>query len=297
MTCSARPGDVYLLCSDGLTTMVKDDRIAELLAGARPPRRGWSGGCRRGQPGRRARQHHRRRLPPRGRRPTSLRPTIRRDARSARAPRRPASPPSDRRPRRSRRAPRRRRHERRRSHRPRRTLAHRRPQGPRRAPRRSSGSASAAYFGRAADLLPRHRRGRPRHPLSRTSLRPAARRRALLRGLFDPGPGIVGAGRPPRLRHQPRAAQSATTPSRCSTTSRPRREPTRRRRPPAARAGTGPEAVGNTGGNQARRQRGNTGGGGSKPGGGTKPSGNGSNDNQNRRTTAIVTTATPTAIR
>jgi PPM family protein phosphatase len=32
MTQSARPGDVYLLCSDGLTTMVREDRIAEILA-------------------------------------------------------------------------------------------------------------------------------------------------------------------------------------------------------------------------------------------------------------------------
>jgi serine/threonine protein phosphatase PrpC len=30
-TISSRPGDVFLLCSDGLTTMVKDARIAELL--------------------------------------------------------------------------------------------------------------------------------------------------------------------------------------------------------------------------------------------------------------------------
>ena len=32
MTYRARPGDVYVLCSDGLTTMVKDERIREILA-------------------------------------------------------------------------------------------------------------------------------------------------------------------------------------------------------------------------------------------------------------------------
>jgi hypothetical protein len=32
MTHSARPGDVYLLCSDGLTSMIKEERIAEILA-------------------------------------------------------------------------------------------------------------------------------------------------------------------------------------------------------------------------------------------------------------------------
>src|SRR5437762_3588299 len=31
MTYRARPDDVYLLCSDGLTTMVKEERIAEVL--------------------------------------------------------------------------------------------------------------------------------------------------------------------------------------------------------------------------------------------------------------------------
>jgi PPM family protein phosphatase len=31
MTYRARPGDVYLLCSDGLTTMIKEDRIAAIL--------------------------------------------------------------------------------------------------------------------------------------------------------------------------------------------------------------------------------------------------------------------------
>jgi protein phosphatase len=34
MTYHARPGDVYLLCSDGLTTMVREDRIAATLAAA-----------------------------------------------------------------------------------------------------------------------------------------------------------------------------------------------------------------------------------------------------------------------
>jgi serine/threonine protein phosphatase PrpC len=34
LTFSARPGDVFLLCSDGLTTMIKDPRIAEILAEA-----------------------------------------------------------------------------------------------------------------------------------------------------------------------------------------------------------------------------------------------------------------------
>ncbi|HUA74876.1 MAG TPA: PP2C family serine/threonine-protein phosphatase, partial [Solirubrobacteraceae bacterium] len=35
---SARDGDVYLLCSDGLTTMVAEDRLAEVLLAHRPLR-------------------------------------------------------------------------------------------------------------------------------------------------------------------------------------------------------------------------------------------------------------------
>jgi protein phosphatase len=34
LTFSARPGDIFLLCSDGLTTMVKDGRITQILAEA-----------------------------------------------------------------------------------------------------------------------------------------------------------------------------------------------------------------------------------------------------------------------
>src|ERR671935_206157 len=34
MTYRARPGDVYLLCSDGLTTMIREDRVAAVLPDA-----------------------------------------------------------------------------------------------------------------------------------------------------------------------------------------------------------------------------------------------------------------------
>jgi protein phosphatase len=66
-TVPAQAGDVFLICSDGLTTMLDDEHIARILARALDGR-GGAGAGRRSQPGRRPRQHHRRRLPARGRR-------------------------------------------------------------------------------------------------------------------------------------------------------------------------------------------------------------------------------------
>ena len=68
MTYRAKPGDVYLLCSDGLTTMVKEDRDRRDAPGLAHPRRGGEQADRRGEPGGRPRQHHRRRIPGRRRR-------------------------------------------------------------------------------------------------------------------------------------------------------------------------------------------------------------------------------------
>ncbi len=65
-TFPVRAGDVVLMCSDGLTSMIGEDQIAavaELGARPRPRRRAAD---RRGQRGRRARQHHRRPVPPGG---------------------------------------------------------------------------------------------------------------------------------------------------------------------------------------------------------------------------------------
>ena len=62
-TVDAEDGDVFVLCSDGLTDMVGDDEIGEVLASRAREPRGSGGGARPpreqgGRPG----QHHRRRL-------------------------------------------------------------------------------------------------------------------------------------------------------------------------------------------------------------------------------------------
>ena len=75
MTYPARSGDVYLICSDGLTTMVPEDGIAAILRARSSLKQAGDGARARGERGRRPRQHHGRPLPARrggrerGRRP------------------------------------------------------------------------------------------------------------------------------------------------------------------------------------------------------------------------------------
>ena len=200
LTVSARPGDVILLTSDGLTTMIKDERIAEILADDRVPRgRGRPPGPR-GERGRRSRQHHRGRLPPGrggGRRGGRGRDPRRPQRRRGRALRRAH-------PRRGRlaRAPRGRSGSRTAAAQ---SLAHRR-QG---AGRSSRGRRDRRrrLAGDAPGLFPRHRRGRPADPLSRPAVRAPARDRPLLRGLLGAGSGCLPARGPARERHRSRAAR------------------------------------------------------------------------------------------
>ena len=66
LTFSARPGDVFLICSDGLTTMIRNERIAEVLESSRNLDEAAASSGGRGQRGRWSRQHHGGRLPGRG---------------------------------------------------------------------------------------------------------------------------------------------------------------------------------------------------------------------------------------
>ena len=248
MTYRAEPGDVYLLCSDGLTTMVKDDRIAETLRESRHPRRGGRAGWSReaneaggrdnitvvafrvddaeapvradddatlvGPGGRGGRAHRRRASRPRPLR--SGRSAAREPAVATRggaaAPRRAQLAAADRQG-------------------PRRGPGHRRPRG-------------GGCVGRAPDLLPRHRLRRPPGPVPRPALRPPARHQPLLRGLRrrrcrSTRSRRIAATAPPTT-----PCASTTTRPRCSRTFRPRpsdapagsRPPRTRARPAAAAA-------------------------------------------------------------
>ena len=64
-TVEARPDDLYLLCSDGLTDMVSADEIFSVAQRQRRPRRGGTRADRGGERRRRRGQHHRRALPDR----------------------------------------------------------------------------------------------------------------------------------------------------------------------------------------------------------------------------------------
>ena len=62
----ARAGDVFMLNSDGLTSMVPEPRVKEIIEARRLARAGRARADRRRQRGRRARQHHRDPVPARG---------------------------------------------------------------------------------------------------------------------------------------------------------------------------------------------------------------------------------------
>ena len=63
LTVEALPGDLFLICSDGLSSMLEDDEIAELVSSVQAGTRGGGGSARtRGECSRRRGQHHRRPL-------------------------------------------------------------------------------------------------------------------------------------------------------------------------------------------------------------------------------------------
>ena len=225
MTYSGRPGDVYLICSDGLTTMIKEDRVREILtesasldeaterliaeaneAGGRDNitvvafrlEQGDGGG------GRRARRDPRR--PDRRRRPGSQRRArARRGAQRGRASLGgAASGPA------ARREP------------PAAPLAHR-AEGPGRRWSILAGLGVAAVLRRAPGLLPRHRRGRAPRALPRPAVRPAARASRSTTRCSRRRPGSSRCPRTAATRRPTTSCARATTPSTCSTTSSARR--------------------------------------------------------------------------
>ena len=183
MTYPARDGDVFLLCSDGLTTMVDEEQIREILADSKNLKTAVGEAGRRRQRRRRPRQHHRGRLPARGRGAGR-----RRGRDPDRRHRRAGGPDGREGPRRGTpHAPRRRRSD--------------APRPPARRPGAVAAGSSARPVGAARArgarrrggrrpllLLPRHRRRRPRRPLPRPALRPAARHRPLRQAVLDRRP-------------------------------------------------------------------------------------------------------------
>ena len=270
MTYQARPGDVFLLCSDGLTTMLKDDAdrrrslaerddlddAVDAAGRARPTRRG----------GRdnitvvafRLEDAEARR--PRPRSATLVGPSAEEAGLTADA-RRAAAPRAERASGERREAPARQR---------RRAAA---------APRAAkvAGRASlvlaavvvGAVVRRAPGLVPRHRRRRPGRALPRPSLRPAARDRALLaRSTSSPVQvDVVPADRrDSATNHDAALPRRRRSPARRPRARRPRRSQPDGQRTAAAggngrAAGGGQRAADSSGGEQDTGGNGGAGGG------------------------------------
>ena len=203
-TVPASPGDVFLICSDGLTTMVSEERIAQALAGATSMDAAVRALVDEANRAGRARQHHRARLPSRGRGGAARGPSegatlvgpsaeeagltateVRRRAAAAAAQerrerleaRRPPPPQAD----------------------------EDGGQGPDRRPDRR-GARLRRLVREPSGLVPRHRRRRPGRPLPRPPLRTALRHRPLRRALREPDPDRLADQPPPRRGHRPRPA-------------------------------------------------------------------------------------------